>query len=347
MEMEANHLMNQMRIIIIFVLLFIYPSLFCATHKNVDSLSIHRNAVYQIGAKLNSLEKEIKEKTKLHITSVDQIKDLETELKQQRDLVTASIQKLKKAEEDNFKILQNYLVESDEEETEQWQRKIHVELLKQSTEKYTKELQTLNSLKQQMVEFENQLTTLKISENELATLIQELEMRKKVTMENYLNKVEEKKKIEKIVQRKTITSAIKKVQHKFSQAPINLKKPSRIFNHPLKEFKALTSSAKGVTFKFNSIQPVKAVDSGKIVFAGELSTYGQVIMIDHGDELRTVLLGKLDLKVKKNDVVTKGDLLATTIREGNEPSTLYFEVRKKNIAQNTILWLDSNGVSKI
>jgi septal ring factor EnvC (AmiA/AmiB activator) len=92
---------------------------------------------------------------------------------------------------------------------------------------------------------------------------------------------------------------------------------------------------------------VKAVGEGKIVFAGDLASFGQVVMVDHGNELRTVLLVKMSIKVKKNDTVKSGDVLAYTINDSKEAQNLYFEVRKKNTAQNTILWLEQNGVSKI
>jgi septal ring factor EnvC (AmiA/AmiB activator) len=55
----------------------------------------------------------------------------------------------------------------------------------------------------------------------------------------------------------------------------------------------------------------------------------------------------MDVKVKKKDIVGDGDILAYTQNISTDDQTLYFEVRKKNTAQNTILWLDQKGVSKI
>ena len=125
------------------------------------------------------------------------------------------------------------------------------------------------------------------------------------------------------------------------------KRPDRFFKNPVEDFSTYTASAKGVTFKYNSIQPVKAVGGGKVVFAGDLASYGQVVLIDHGNDLRTVLLGKMDIKVKKHDNVKDGDVLAYTQNDSKDDQNLYFEVRKKNTAQNTILWLEQKGVSKI
>lgn len=137
------------------------------------------------------------------------------------------------------------------------------------------------------------------------------------------------------------------MKRELSDAPIVMAKADRIFHRPVDDFLGYTPSAKGVTFKYQAIQPVRAVGGGKVVFAGDLSTYGQVLLIDHGNDLRTVLLGKMNVRVRKDEHVRDGDILGYTINDSREPQNLYFEVRKKNTAQNTILWLDLNGVSKI
>jgi septal ring factor EnvC (AmiA/AmiB activator) len=168
-----------------------------------------------------------------------------------------------------------------------------------------------------------------------------------MAMELYLSKVQSKKIAENKAQSNKLKAKIAEVKKSFSQAPIVEKKPDRFFKQPVEDFLTYTASAKGVTFKYQSIQPIKAVGDGKVVFAGDLASYGQVVLIDHGQDLRTVLLGKMDIKVKKNDTVKDGEVLAYTQNASKEDQSLYFEVRKKNTAQNTILWLDSHGVSKI
>src|SRR5690606_21768255 len=100
-----------------------------------------------------------------------------------------------------------------------------------------------------------------------------------------------------------------------SDAPIVVAKPDRLFHRPVDDFMSFTASPKGVTFKYQAAQPVKAVGSGKVVFAGDLAAYGQVVLIDHGQDLRTVLLGKMNIRVKKNDTVRDGDVLAYTLND--------------------------------
>jgi murein DD-endopeptidase MepM/ murein hydrolase activator NlpD len=209
-----------------------------------------------------------------------------------------------------------------------------------------KELELI-SFENKVAEFDTKLASLRNDEEELVVVIKELENRKKIAMELYLLKVQTKKNMESKVQERKLQKKIAEVKKSFSQEPVIEKKPDRFFKRPVDDFSTYTASAKGVTFKYQSIQPIKAVGDGKVVFAGDLASYGQVVLIDHGQDLRTVLLGKMDIKVKKNDTVRDGEVLAYTQNSSKEDQSLYFEVRKKNTAQNTILWLDQNGVSKI
>ncbi len=312
-----------------------------------DGLVRARSEVMELGARLSSLEKEIGSKNNLYISSIEQIRQFEGDIKLYRDKLTELHLQVREAQSENKKIFKSYLIESENEGTEDWQKKVHLELIKQAQNKLKSRESELISFENKVTEFDGKLITLKTNEEELAKVIQELEARKKVAMELYLSKVQNKKLAESKVQKQKLTQKIAEVKKTFSQTPVVEKRPDRFFRNPVSDFSTYTASAKGVTFKYNSIQPVKAVGGGKVVFAGDLASYGQVVLIDHGSDLRTVLLGKMDIKVKKNDTVKDGEILAYTQNDSKEDQNLYFEVRKKNTAQNTILWLDQNGVSKI
>lgn len=312
-----------------------------------DELAKYRTEVMEMGARLSSLEKEIGSKNNLYLSSIEQIKQFEADVKLYRDELKVRSEEVKAAQLENKRILQNYLLESESETTEPWQRKVHLELLKQAQTKLKNKETELNAFQVKVAEFDEKLVALRKNEEELARVIEELEARKKNAMETYLAKVETKKKMEKAVQSEKLNKRIEVVKKELSRAPVIEAKPDRFFSRPVDDFMSYTASPKGVTFKYQSVQPVKAVGEGKVVFAGDLAAYGQVVLIDHGKDLRTVLLGKMNIRVKKNDSVKTGDILAYTASDTNEAQNLYFEVRKKNTAQNTILWLDQNGVSKI
>jgi septal ring factor EnvC (AmiA/AmiB activator) len=318
-----------------------------AIKKPRDELARYRTEVMEMGARLSTLEKEIGSKNNLYLSSLEQIKLFEADVKLYREALKVKQAEVQKSQFENKRILQSYLLESESENTEPWQRKVHLELLKKAQHKLkTRELE-LSSFQVKVSEFDEKLTALRTNEEELGQMIKELEARKKVAMEKYLAKVEVKKKVESKYQGQKLHKRIAKIKKQMSTAPVVAVKPDRFFNNPVEDFQSYTASQKGVTFKYQAAQPVKAVGGGKVVYAGDLASYGQVVLIDHGKDLRTVLLGKMNIRVKKNDSVQKGDILAYTMNDSKEAQNLYFEVRKKNTAQNTILWLDQKGVSKI
>jgi len=343
MEMEAKHL----RLSLYIAIMTFSLSGAAAIRKPVDELARYRVEVMEMGARLSTLEKEIGSKNNLYLSSLQQIKQFESDIKMYRDELTKKQKEVSESQIENKNILQSYLLESENESTEPWQRKVHFELLKQAQNKLKTKENELLGFQAKVNEFDQKLTSLRLNEEELSQVIKELENRKKTAMEKYLAKVESKKKIESKVQGQKVHTRLAAVKKELSDAPMVVTRPDRFFAKPVEDFLSLTSSPKGVTFKYNAVQPVKAVGSGKVVFAGDLASYGQVVLIDHGNDLRTVLLGKMNIKVKKNDTVRDGEVLAYTLNDSKEAQNLYFEVRKKNSAQNTILWLDQRGVSKI
>ena len=336
-----------MKLIFIISLTSAFSAFASVKTKPIDDVVRYRSQVMELGARLNSLEKEIGAKNNLYISSVEQIKQFESDIKLYKDKLSEVHAEVRKARLENKKILQSYLVESENDETEAWQRKAHFELLHQAQKRLKNKEEELVSFENKVADFDTKLISLKRDEEELAEVISELESRRKLAMESYLSKVKNKKTAETKVQKLKLQKKIVEVKETFSDNSIILKKPDRLFKVPVQDFKTFTSSAKGVTFKYQAVQPIKAVGAGKVVFAGDLASYGQVVLIDHGNDLRTVLLGKMDIKVRKNETVSTGDVLAYTQNTSKEDQNLYFEVRKKNTAQNTILWLDQNGVSKI
>lgn len=337
---------NSMKLILTFSLFFALNSE-AAIIKPQDELARYRTEVMEMGARLSSLEKEIGSKNNLYVSSIEQIRQFESDIKLYKDELKRKQREVSKAQIENKRILQNYLMESENETTEPWQRKVHLELFKQAQGKLKTKESELNGFQVKVAEFDEKLGVLKKNEEELAQVIKELEARKKVVMESYLSKVESKKKLEGKVQSAQVHERIAIVKKHMSDAPLVVSKPDRTFSRPVEDYLSFTPSSKGVTFKYQATQPVKAVGEGKVVFAGDLAAYGQVLLIDHGNDLRTVLLGKMNIRVKKNDSVRDGEVLAYTLNDSKEAQNLYFEVRKKNTAQNTILWLDQKGVSKI
>lgn len=341
--MEAN----LMKLILAIAYLCITTSAQAALKKNQDELARYRSEVINLGARLNTLEKELNSKNNLHHSSLAQIKQFEADINLYKEALQKKQNEVFQTELENKKIIHSYVIEMENDSGELWQKKIHFELIKKAQQKLNAKKIELKSFEDKVVQFDEKLADLRKNEEELVAVIAELENRKKIAMQNYLVKVEARKKVESKFEGQKIKQRVDIVKKQLSQAPIQLSKPERLFINPIEDFIGINSSQKGVTFKLKSIQPIKAVGDGRVVFAGELASYGQVVLIDHGNDLRTVLLGRMSIKVKKNDFVKIGDLLGYTMDDTQNAQSLYFEVRKKNTAQNTILWLEPQGASKI
>jgi len=59
-------------------------------------------------------------------------------------------------------------------------------------------------------------------------------------------------------------------------------------------------------------------------------------MIDHGKDIRSVILGDINLKVKKGDLLDANGLVGYTNVDLGLTKSLYYEIRKNNKAQNTM-----------
>ena len=119
-----------------------------------------------------------------------------------------------------------------------------------------------------------------------------------------------------------------------------------VFSPPLESHASMDFRKKGVTFLFGKKQPVRAARAGKVIHKGELSTFGNVVMIDHGKETISVCLGDFNPKLAKGSFVKEGDILGyTMIKKRGSPGKLYFEVRQKDKAQATIHLLDEQALA--
>ena len=115
----------------------------------------------------------------------------------------------------------------------------------------------------------------------------------------------------------------------------------RSFGLPLKNYSSIDYGKKGITLRFDKEAPLYSTGKGKIAYVGTLSTYGNLIMIDHGRDIRSVLLGSFKAKVKKGQTVQKYEPIGISDHH-TLGSKIYFEVRKKHRVQNTMLLIEKD-----
>lgn len=175
------------------------------------------------------------------------------------------------------------------------------------------------------------------TENRLAELVKTMEAQKKEKAEAYLVALEEKSKQEeklsslKLTMRKTTVKKAVGINARFSS--------------PLEDFLGVEYDKKGITYKFNGHRPVVAAEDGEVAYAGRLSTYGNVILIDHGAETRSVILGQFVPKLTKGHKVKRGDVLGYTERVSGQ-GKIYFEVRKSDKVVETVSLMDDEFLNK-
>lgn len=101
-----------------------------------------------------------------------------------------------------------------------------------------------------------------------------------------------------------------------------------------------SSVTAGIDIDGQKGQPVKAAGPGIVVYAGDgVRGYGNLILLKHNDQFLSAYAHNEALKVKENDVVSSGDVIATMGDSGADGVRLHFEVRKDGQPQNPLDYL--------
>jgi septal ring factor EnvC (AmiA/AmiB activator) len=96
----------------------------------------------------------------------------------------------------------------------------------------------------------------------------------------------------------------------------------------------------GIVIQADRGEPIRTVFGGKILYASWLKGYGNVIIVDHGDNYYTVYAHTEELFASKGDIVEKGQVVATVGDTGSliGPS-LHFEVRHHGKPVDPLKWI--------
>jgi septal ring factor EnvC (AmiA/AmiB activator) len=99
-------------------------------------------------------------------------------------------------------------------------------------------------------------------------------------------------------------------------------------------------SWKGLFIRTPEGTEVKAVASGRVVFADWLRGFGNLIIVDHGNQYMTIYGNNQALLKRPGDAVKAGDVIANAGNSGgNEQSGLYFEIRHQGRAFDPLGWV--------
>ncbi|NUM88136.1 MAG: peptidoglycan DD-metalloendopeptidase family protein [Bdellovibrionales bacterium] len=110
----------------------------------------------------------------------------------------------------------------------------------------------------------------------------------------------------------------------------------RAFGRRYDQASSLYTFHKGVDIRGVPGAEVRAVAPGRVVFAGRLGGYGELLILDHGSQYYT-LVGQLGESLRKEgDSVAENEVLGRSSLDG---TPLYFEIRQRHIAVNPVPWL--------
>jgi septal ring factor EnvC (AmiA/AmiB activator) len=97
--------------------------------------------------------------------------------------------------------------------------------------------------------------------------------------------------------------------------------------------------AKGVFIRAPEGESVRAVAPGRVVFAEWMRGFGNLLIVDHGEDYFSVYGNNDTLLKQTGDTVAAGEPLATVgASGGNEETGLYFELRHLGQAFDPLSW---------
>lgn len=98
---------------------------------------------------------------------------------------------------------------------------------------------------------------------------------------------------------------------------------------------------KGLMIETAQGQPVRAVASGEVAFADWLRGFGNLLIIDHGDNYLSLYSNNESLYKQPGDRVKAGDAIATVGNTGGQENPgLYFELRHHGKPFDPLTWIN-------
>jgi murein hydrolase activator len=109
------------------------------------------------------------------------------------------------------------------------------------------------------------------------------------------------------------------------------------------DYKSFTFQS-GVDIKVERGEPVRSVFKGEVLFAQWLKGYGNLVIINHGDNYYTLYAHVEEIFKKKGETVDTGEVIATAGDTGSVKGLcLHFEVRHHGKPVNPMQWISKGA----
>ncbi|MBU4295099.1 MAG: peptidoglycan DD-metalloendopeptidase family protein [Desulfobulbaceae bacterium] len=109
------------------------------------------------------------------------------------------------------------------------------------------------------------------------------------------------------------------------------------------ETSGASTFANGINIESAPGSDIIAVYDSKVVYAGTLRGYGNLIILDHGNHYYSLVSGVGEILRKVGDMVKQHEKIGvTSLHTGLLKEGLHFEIRHNTEAQNPLEWLESS-----
>lgn len=347
-----------------------------------ESVSSMKKRLQDQEKSLKRLQFDVKEveyslvmNTKKYQKLVEERSKIEYQLQEARKNLDLESEGLKRSFQQTKNILGGVILhrlDKNENSSDLLSKKLLVEMLQKRLVDLGDLIRNNNNMKQELERMDAQYQQSLSTEKELIQIVQEMEAKKqelleverieadkKVSLEKQYNdarnrvsiekNAENRKKLKEKLQNVQLTEEIKVADTIQKNTANEEVVAGNLYQTPLKSFQDFSYQKKGITYKFSGKNEIRAPRSGNVIYTGVLSTFGNILMIDHGDNTRSVLLGHFDYYVKNGDKLDLGALIGHTKATNVNPDSdgkLYYEIRKNNLAQNTYQLIDKKSLSK-
>ncbi len=108
----------------------------------------------------------------------------------------------------------------------------------------------------------------------------------------------------------------------------------------IERYSAKENGHSGLDFGGKTGDPIHAAADGKVVYAGSaLRGYGNLIIVKHNNDYLSAYAHNQSLKVKEQDWVKAGQVIATMGQTGTDKVKLHFEIRHRGRSVNPAKYL--------
>jgi len=320
----------------------VFPFIVIFSFQSVSGKTLlqFKQEIMNLGAKVKTLENDVGVKNALYLEKLENAKKIESDIYELEDLLDEAKKNLIIRQNKTTRLIRSMALSLSEDEVTPQKEYFHV--LQLQKHQIDQDLEKLATLDLYLKQKKSTLELVQKESLEIASTLRELESEKKLITESYLEKLELKNQTEMKFQKQKLQmklSSLKRTDLSTKEIPFLKVKL------PIHGFSQMIPSPKGVTLKFQDSQTLYSPKEGKVIYHGELASYGRVMMIDHGQDIRSVLLGPFESSLQKGDQVQSDQPIGFI--KAQTTNSLYFEIRKRNIAQKTINWIDELSFSKI